>query len=518
MSVIKIINLTFGYDASAVNVFENLSLELDSDWRLGLVGRNGRGKTTLMKLLAGELAEYSGKIKASVEFEYFPPVVPDETKPTLEALRDIRGAKDWRLQRELTLLGVREDAMERPFCTLSPGERTKALLAALFSRENAFLLIDEPTNHLDEPAREAVAEYMRSKRGFILVSHDRAFLDACVDHILALNRNSVEVQSGNFSQWYYNKQLRDEFELEQNEKLRREIRRLENAARRTKEWADRAEASKIGLDSRQREKKSGGWRAYAGEKSRKLQKKRKNLERRQAEAIEQKSSLLRDVEEREELSLSPLRHHTDRLVELRNVSIDYGSGEICSDISFFIKRGDRIALRGSNGTGKSSIIKLVLGEKIPHTGEVFTASGLKVSYVPQDASSLSGSLDDYADRYGANRTMLRTILRKLDFPREAFLRDISTYSSGQKKKVALARSLCESAHLYVWDEPLNFIDLMSRIMIEELITEYRPTLLFVEHDRAFRENVATKTVELGWIAMPDRDELDRLIRPQPDET
>jgi lincosamide and streptogramin A transport system ATP-binding/permease protein len=114
--------------------------------------------------------------------------------------------------------------------------------------------------------------------------------------------------------------------------------------------------------------------------------------------------------------------------------------------------------------------------------------------------------------------MLRTILRKLDFPREAFLRDISTYSSGQKKKVALARSLCESAHLYVWDEPLNFIDLMSRIMIEELITEYRPTLLFVEHDRAFRENVATKTVELGWIAMPDRDELDRLIRPQPDET
>lgn len=505
MSLIKISNLTFGYDGSPTNVFENLSLELDSDWRLGLVGRNGRGKTTLLRLLAGELNEYSGKIKASVEFEYFPPTVPDITLPTLEALRAVGGAKDWRLQRELTLLGVRDEAMERPFYTLSPGEQTKALLAALFSRENAFLLIDEPTNHLDEPAREAVAAYMRTKRGFILVSHDRAFLDACVDHILAINRNSVEVQSGNFSQWYHNKELRDEFEREQNEKLRREIHRLEEAAKRTKTWADKAESSKIGFDPREREKQIGA-RAYIGEKSRKMQQRRKNLERRQAEAIEQKSSLLRDVEEREELKLSPLRYHSERIAELRDVTVDYGNGAICSDISFLLRRGDRIALRGSNGSGKSSIIKIMLGGDVPHTGEVYIASGLKISYVPQDASDLSGSLDDYADSYGVNRTLLRSILRKLDFPREAFLRDISSYSAGQKKKVALARSLCESAHLYIWDEPLNFIDLMSRIMIEELILEYTPTLLFVEHDRTFRERIATQTIELGWVELPPRED------------
>jgi len=507
MSLIKITNLTFGYESSPVNVFENLNLELDSDWRLGLVGRNGRGKTTLMRLLAGELPDYSGKITASVEFEYFPPRIPDETKPTIEALRDVGGAKGWELVRELMLLGVREEAMGRPFCTLSPGEQTKALLAALFSREGAFPLIDEPTNHLDEPARDAVAAYLRTKRGFILVSHDRAFLDACVDHILAINKNSVEVQAGNFSQWYHNKKLRDEFELMQNEKLEREISRLKDAASRTKKWADKAEASKKGHDPKLREKKSGGWRAYAGEKSRKLQQRRKNLERRQAEAIEQKSSLLRDLEEPEKLELSPLRYHSARLVELRNVKIDYGAGAVCPPVSFVLSRGDRVALRGSNGTGKSSIIKLILGERIPHTGEFFVASGLKISYVQQDTSNLSGSLDDYADIYGVSRTMLRTILRKLDFPREAFTRDISTYSSGQKKKVALARSLCESAHLYVWDEPLNFIDLMSRIMIEELILEYQPTLLFVEHDRAFREKVATKTIELGWIELPDRETL-----------
>jgi lincosamide and streptogramin A transport system ATP-binding/permease protein len=161
----------------------------------------------------------------------------------------------------------------------------------------------------------------------------------------------------------------------QNEKLEREISRLEDAASRTKKWADKAEASKIGHDPKLREKKSGGWRAYAGEKSRKLQKRRKNLERRQAEAIEQKSSLLRDVEEREELellsaalSLRPAgraaRTFQNRLRQRRN---------LLADLSFtFITRGDRIALRGSNGTGKSSIIKLDFGRNHPHTGEVFT--------------------------------------------------------------------------------------------------------------------------------------------------
>lgn len=495
MSLIKIVNLTFGYDGSPVNVFENLSLELDSDWRLGLVGRNGRGKTTLLRLLSGEL-EYSGRIVANVEFEYFPPEVPDETLPTLEALRAVGGAMNWKLQRELTLLGVRDDAADRPFNTLSPGERTKALLAALFSRENAFLLIDEPTNHLDEQARETVAEYLRSKRGFILVSHDRAFLDACVDHILAINKTGVEVQSGGFSSWYRNKELRDAYEAEQNERLKKEIRRLEEAARRTERWADKAESQKIGFDPHEREKSIAA-RPYFGEKSRKLQKRRKSIERRQSEAINEKSALLRDVEEREELKLHPLRYHSNRLAELHDVAIDYGSGEICSGLTFFINRGDRIALRGPNGSGKSSIIKLILGECIPHTGDAYTASGLKISYLQQVVSQLSGSLDDYAEGYGVNRTLLRSILRKLDFPREAFDRDLSSYSAGQKKKVALARSLCESAHLYIWDEPLNYIDLLSRLMIEELILEFTPTLVFVEHDRAFRENIATKCIELG---------------------
>ena len=136
------------------------------------------------------------------------------------------------------------------------------------------------------------------------------------------------------------------------------------------------------------------------------------------------------------------------------------------------------------------------GQDIPHTGTLELASGLVISYVPQDASGLRGSLRDYAARCGIDETLFKTILRKLGFERVQFEKDMSDYSAGQKKKVLLARSMCQSAHLYIWDEPLNYVDVLSRIQIEELLTAFRPTLLFVEHDRMFCDKIATKLVEL----------------------
>ena len=169
---------------------------------------------------------------------------------------------------------------------------------------------------------------------------------------------------------------------------------------------------------------------------------------------------------------------------------------MCSGVCFQVEQGERIALCGPNGSGKSSILKLLCGQDIPHTGTLELASGLVISYVPQDASSLRGSLRDYAARCGIDETLFKTILRKLGFERVQFEKDMSDYSAGQKKKVLLARSMCQSAHLYIWDEPLNYVDVLSRIQIEELLTAFRPTLLFVEHDRMFCDKIATKLVEL----------------------
>lgn len=316
MSLISISHLTFAYDGCFDNVFEDVSLRLDTDWKLGLTGRNGRGKTTLLKLLLGRY-EYTGTISASVEFEYFPYDVPD-----------------------------------------------------------------------------------KNRRSFVAAQSSR------------------------------------------------------------------------------------------------MQQRRKNLERRQQAAIEEKAALLKDIESAEALKLCGLNYRGGRLIALRDVGVAYGKTPICTGVTFTIEPGDRVALCGKNGSGKSSVLRLICGEAVPHTGTVETGSRLKLSCVPQDASALCGDLREYARQAGIDESLFKTILRKLDFSRVQFEKDMADFSAGQRKKVLLARSLCEQAHLYVWDEPMNYIDVISRIQIETLLLDFRPTILFVEHDRAFCEKIATKTVRL----------------------
>ncbi len=378
-------------------------------------------------------------------------------------------------------------------------ERTKVLLAALFLQEGHFLLIDEPTNHLDREARRLVSQYLNTKKGFILVSHDRSFLDGCVDHVLSINKTNIEVQKGNFSSWYQNKEWQDAYERAENERLRGDIRRLKTAAKQSRDWADRVESSKIGRHP-VKEETFIGTRSYLGEKSRRMQQRRKNLERRQETAIEKKQELLKNIEDVEALKLLPLAHHAKRLVTFEEVAAGYrGAAAVCCPVSFEVHPGDRISLQGRNGCGKSSIIKLILGEDsqdLFYTGTIQRASGLVISYVSQETSFLKGSLREYAEKYGVEDSLFRALLRKLDFSREQFDKPMEDYSEGQKKKVLIARSLCEQAHLYIWDEPLNFIDVYSRMQIEALILKFCPTMILVEHDEAFTGKVATAAVEI----------------------
>jgi len=492
MSQITIQDLYFTYEGDHTPVFEGLNLQLDTGWKLGLVGRNGRGKTTLLRLLSGEL-EGRGTVSLSQPCLRWPRLIADPERRTMELLLEgVPPGEAWRLSWELSKLGLGEEVLERPFSILSGGEQTRALLAALFLDEGSYPMLDEPTNHLDSPGRALVAEYLRKlDRGFLLVSHDRAFLDSCVDHVLALNRTGPELVRGNFSSWFRDKEGRERGELAQNEKLKGEIRRLEQAAGRTAVWSDKVERSKYGaLNSGLKVD-----RGFVGHKSAKMMRRAKSLEDRQQKALQEKSKLLKDVERADTLRLAPLVYHSDRLLESRDLSISY-PGMADKSISFTLNRGDRLCLDGGNGSGKTSLLRLILGEEVPHTGTLRRASGLVVSYVPQRADWIRGVPDTWAEELGIDLTQFLTLLRKLGFTRELFRRDMAGYSAGQQKKVLLAGSLCQSAHLYLWDEPLNYIDLFSRMQLEELLLEYRPTLLFVEHDRVFRERVATKIIEL----------------------
>ena len=489
MALISVSHLTFCYEGSFENIFENVSFQLDTDWRLGFTGRNGRGKTTFLRLLMGEYA-YSGTISSPVAFDYFPFPVADPSRSTREILEDTApGREAWEMERELTLLEVADDVLDRPFSTLSSGEQTKVLLAGLFLREHRFLLIDEPTNHLDTHARQVLGRYLRTKSGFILVSHDRELLDACVDHILSINRTDIVVQKGNFSSWQRNKAMEDARELAENERLTRDVKRLKEAARRASDWSDKTEKSKIGSHAADR--------GYIGHKAAKMMKRSKAIDSRRQAAVEEKAGLLKNLETAEQLAIHPLVYPKPLLAEVRDLSITYDGRVVAEGIRFDIHSGDRIALQGRNGAGKSSLLRLLMGADVPHTGLVQVGSGLIVSYIPQDTGFLKGDLSAYARENQLDESLFKAILRKLDFSRVQFEKDMADFSGGQKKKVLLARSLCQQAHLYIWDEPLNFIDVLSRMQIEDLILRDRPTMLFVEHDAAFQRAIATRTVELG---------------------
>lgn len=487
MSMIRVSDLSFCYEGSYDEIFSHVSFSIDTDWKLGFVGRNGKGKTTFLRLLQG-MYPYTGRIDASVAFTYFPFEMPDPARTAQEVALTLCEAPLWQLERELSKLCVDLFALSRPYQTLSMGERTKLLLAALFLRPNNFLLIDEPTNHLDLAGRQTVSRYLNGKQGFLLVSHDRAFLDGCIDHVLSINRCSITVQKGNYACFAEEKQRQDRFELAQNEKLEQQIERLSQSADRTAGWSNALERDKIGTHA--------GDRGYIGAKSAKLMKRAKSIRSRQEDAVAEKQQLLKNIERNETLKITPLRHHAAILAEAIHLVPYYGEHAVTKPISFTIRQGERIALTGKNGAGKSTLLKFFTGQPPRYDGTFRTASGLVISYVPQDTSYLCGLPIAYARARGIDETLFLTILRKFDFPRVQFEKDMRFFSAGQKKKIALAVSLSQQAHLYVWDEPLNYIDLLSRIQIEELLQKGSPTLLFVEHDAAFLEHMQTDTIPL----------------------
>ncbi|MDH6604070.1 lincosamide and streptogramin A transport system ATP-binding/permease protein [Bacilli bacterium PM5-9] len=499
MSLINIKDLTFSYDTNYELIFDNVSFRLDSSWKLGLIGKNGKGKTTLLNLLLNKY-EYKGKIESNLAFEYFPLEIIDKNDLTINIIEDYLPIIElWQIKKEMNLLELEEDILYQYFSSLSNGEQTKVMLLILFLKENSFLLIDEPTNHLDIRGREIVSDYLKSKTGFILVSHDRQFLNNCIDHIMSINNYKIDIQQGNYETWKTNKDNQDNFELMQNEKLKKDIKRLDLASKRTSSWSNVIEKRKHRGKNNGNKKLDQGVKpdkGHIGAMAAKMMKKAKSTEQRRDKALNEKKGLLKEVDVIENLSISYLKHHNKKLVELSGVTICYDNRVIVNDLSFTIEQGSRVALVGKNGSGKSSIIKLINGENIDFSGTLNKASNLKISYVIQDTSILKGNLADFITDNNIDEVKFKSILRKLGFSRNQFTKDIEEYSAGQKKKIVIAKSLCEEAHLYIWDEALNYLDIISRIQLENLILEYQPTLLFVEHDQEFLANIATEIVDL----------------------
>ncbi len=488
MALLQVNTLSFTYEGSYDPVFDKLSFQADTAWHLGLLGRNGRGKTTLLCILAGQLSA-QGVITLPLKPVLFPFAITDSAYTAKEVMLSFAPDEpEWRVMAEAYPLRLSDELLSRPYTTLSRGEQTKLQLAALFAREDSYPLIDEPTNHLDLAGREMVADYLARKQGFLLVSHDRHFLNRCITHTLSLNRSTVTVQRGDYDSWELDFNRKNAAEATRNMQLKKEITTLKSTARRQADWSDKVEKTKIGSGSVDR--------GYVGARAAAMMKRslvtRAKIER----DIQERESLLKDAERTGNLKLKLLKHPKQRLIEVRDGVVGYGDHTVCSELNFSVERGECVALAGANGCGKSSVLKTLYGLSTALQGKVNIASGLQISYVPQSTEHLRGELDAFIAETGTDETLFKAILRNMDFGRQQFDKDIAQYSEGQKKKLLLAGSLCEEAHLFIWDEPLNYIDVYSRMQMEELLLTFKPTLLLVEHDRAFLDRVSTKIIQM----------------------
>lgn len=492
MSLISVNNLTFGYDGSYNNIFENVSFNIDTDWKLGLIGRNGKGKTTFLKLLQGKY-EYKGIISKNVDVDYFPFEVINKDRMSIEIVNEIAPkVEDWEIIKELNLLNADIEILYRKFNVLSGGEQIKILLISLFLKGNNFLLIDEPTNHLDNETRDNLVRYLEKKKGFILVSHDRNFLDKVVNHIIAINNTNIEIRQGNFSSWKENKDRKDNFEILQNERLQKDINRLEIAAKASAKWSNEAEKAK----SKKYNPETTIDKGYVGHKASKIMKSSKVMERRIEKVIDEKSNLLKNVDRNDYLKIIPIASNKNPLIIADNLQIKIKEKSIFNSISFEVNNKDRVAIVGKNGIGKSSILKLILGQEIQHNGKFKVANDLKISYVSQTTEDLKGNLKTFAQYNKIDESIFKAMLVKMGVSKTNFDTNIQDMSEGQKKKVLIAKSISEPANIYIWDEPLNYIDILTRIQIEDTILNYKPTLIFVEHDETFIKKVATKIINL----------------------
>jgi lincosamide and streptogramin A transport system ATP-binding/permease protein len=487
--LIALKHVTFGYDEKTI--FEDVSLSFDASWKLALVGRNGRGKTTLMRLLLGELP-FSGRIQSDVSFLYFPQTVTDKSQLTKFILDELYDAEDWQIQRELNLLGLSEDILWRPFETLSGGEQTKVLLAGLFLDEGNFPLIDEPTNHLDAASRAKIASYLQGKKsGYIVVSHDRQFLDEVSDHLLAIERNGLELLASDFSTYEAQKKRRDAFEWAENDKLKSEIGRLKQTARDKAEWSRGREKDKYG-DPHKKGSGAVANSGFIGARAARMMKKSKVLEHRMTAEISEKEKLLKNLEKVDALSMAYQPTHHKRLLDEEDLTVVFDGHALFSPINLQQSAGQITAITGENGIGKSQLLRQVIA--------LAESKHLKISYVRQIYEDNQGDLKSFSDQHQLDYTAFLNNLRKLGMEREVFAKKIEQMSMGQQKKVELAKSLSQSAELFIWDEPLNYLDVFNHEQIENLLKTVKPAMIVVEHDATFVKNVADTVIALQKLS------------------
>ena len=500
------------------NVLDGLTFQIDQGERVGLLGKNGAGKTTLFKILTGELDYDEGQVTIATgrrlglisQIPVYPAgyTVEDVLRTAFSRLQTLaeemralesrmaEGDSDPSVLRRYGALSEKFEAFggydtdvavnkiaaglsisremrAQLFDSLSGGEKTRVNLGRLILEDTDILLLDEPTNHLDLHATEWLEEYIRSFRGTVVtISHDRYFLDRIVTRVIEVLDGKAEFYSGNYSFYAVEKERRFQERMKQYEKEQAKIQQLEKAAEQLRMWAFQ------GMDKTYR-------RAISMEK---------RIERMRTTAKPTKAKKM-------DARFNTAEFHGDEVLALRNISKSYGEKNLFSGISLKVEGGERIALIGDNGTGKSTLIKMIVDEVYPDSGRIRLGPQVKLAYLPQiihfDHPDWNLVENMMAAKRGISAQSARNRLAAYDFRGEDVLKPVSVLSGGEQSRLRLCMLMDDEINFLILDEPTNHLDIASREWIEEAVEAYDGTLLFVSHDRYFINRFATRIWEVA---------------------
>lgn len=513
------IQKSFGADV----ILENVSLTAEANDKIGIVGVNGAGKSTLFKIITGELSSDGGSINIPSEatLGYFSQELDiDSSKTIYEELltvfepimeieenmriaeREMASSSGEELERLMSRytslsheleakngyeymsrlrgvikgLGFSSAESEQHICELSGGQKTRVALGRLLLTSPDILLLDEPTNHLDIASLMWLEDFIRTYKGcVIIISHDRYFLDKTVNKILEIENRKSKLYSGSYSFYAERKRLDRDIELKHYINSRREIKRQEEIIQRLKSY------------NREKSVKRAESREKALEKA-------------------EKPDKPENLPENMRLEITPRRESGNDVLHMENISKSFDGKKLFSNISFDITRGEKVALIGPNGIGKTTLFRIILGALDADSGTHRLGTGVIVGYYDQEHATLNTEktiFDEISDAYpDLKNTEIRNVLAAFVFTGDDVFKTVSELSGGEKGRVSLAKIMLSNANFLILDEPTNHLDLNSKEILEGALRSYKGTVLYISHDRYFINATAERVIELT----PDKAE------------